>query len=423
MKRTLRIAATGFVEAGAGSVASANALLLRELLLLGHQVTFFSKPSFVDPRPLFAAGAPGSKNFSFVDCTNSTADSLRRHLAGTPVLGLLARFLDTRTYQRLLLRSMSHAQEATKFDVILWMGEIAPGRVRDLPCVSFSQGPPGTDARSILRRWEELRALTPWAAAWKWRVLAWLRLSRIGLPCFAASDVIVVGSSQSARTLHELYHLPASGLASIPYPMDLEHFRVPHADPDDKPTEELRILWLGRIIPRKRLDLFLDGAALAIRQGIKVRISIVGGAPMFPGYLRLIENFPFPGLLSYREFVDRERVPALLADHDVLVQPSEEEDFGSSVAEAQACGIPAVVGRSNGNSDYLSEQDIHLADDSPESLAQAFAELAKRSPGEREAGRIAARAFAEKTYSPQSVARQLESILKHAETRKKVAAK
>jgi hypothetical protein len=40
-RRPLRIAATGFVAAEAGSVASANALLLEQLLLFGHQVTFF----------------------------------------------------------------------------------------------------------------------------------------------------------------------------------------------------------------------------------------------------------------------------------------------------------------------------------------------------------------------------------------------
>ena len=44
---TLRYAAvTGFVSEQAGSVASANALLLRELLLRGHEVHFFSKASY-----------------------------------------------------------------------------------------------------------------------------------------------------------------------------------------------------------------------------------------------------------------------------------------------------------------------------------------------------------------------------------------
>ncbi len=41
---------TGFVASQSGSVASANAVILKELLRSGHRVTFYTKPSFVDPR-------------------------------------------------------------------------------------------------------------------------------------------------------------------------------------------------------------------------------------------------------------------------------------------------------------------------------------------------------------------------------------
>ena len=42
----------------------------------------------------------------------------------------------------------------------------------------------------------------------------------------------------------------------------------------------------------------------------------------------------------------------------MLAQPSDEENFGSSVAEAQACGLPVIVGATNGNADYLCGRDI-----------------------------------------------------------------
>jgi len=52
--------------------------------------------------------------------------------------------------------------------------------------------------------------------------------------------------------------------------------------------------------------------------------------------------------------------------------------FGSSVAEAQACGLPVIVGRTNGNADYLCSRDTHLADDRPETLASVFRDYAER---------------------------------------------
>ena len=61
----MKIAVTGFVSENAGSVASANAVILNELLGLGLYVAFSSKSSFVDPR-LSVCGNPKEANFTFI---------------------------------------------------------------------------------------------------------------------------------------------------------------------------------------------------------------------------------------------------------------------------------------------------------------------------------------------------------------------
>ena len=92
----MKLAVTGFVSEQAGSVASANALLLRELLLRGHEIHFYSKPSFVDPRP--AVGErPG---FRFFDVTNVGPDQFRRRVQHVPFVGFLAGRFDASTYNR-----------------------------------------------------------------------------------------------------------------------------------------------------------------------------------------------------------------------------------------------------------------------------------------------------------------------------------
>jgi len=399
MEKTLRIAVTGYVSEQAGSVASANALLLRGLLERGAEVVFFSKASFVDPRP--AVGA--HPRFAFVDVDNRLADRARARLAHVPVADFLAGLIDSATYNRLLVRRIREHHVRQPFDLVLWLGEYARGRVEGVPSVSFAQGPPGTDARSVLQRFDEISRLAG-ARARRWRWLARLRLSRWGLPPLKMSDHIIIGSEQSRRVLRDMYGVPAYRIHCLPYPIDLETFHP--AERQGRP--DLHCVWLGRIIPRKRLDVFLDGSAAAIRRGLDLQLTIVGGVGFVHGYEKLIAAFPYPDRLEWIPSLPREKVPALLQSQDVLAQPSDEENFGSSVAEAQACGLPVIVGATNGNADYLSARDIQLKDDRPETFADALAQIAQNKGGDVRPSRECA----ERHFSLSRIADRLMEILK-----------
>lgn len=413
----MRIAATGFVSEQAGSVASANALFLRDLLARGHQIDFFSKASFVDPRP--AVGE--HPDFRFHDCTNGMADRFRRRVERIPLVGFAAGRWDCRSYVDLLRARMEreHRVVSRAFDLILWLGDYAWRRVDGVPQVSFVQGPPGTDARSLLTRFPEVRRMAGLAIALKFALLARLRLSRPGLPPFRRTDHFIVGSGQSKVTLVDRYGIPVDRISTLPYPIDLELFRPPVDDLGEKESDRaLRVLWLGRVVPRKRLDLFLDGAALALRAGIDLRLTITGGIGLVPGYEKMIAEFPFPERLERIQSIPRAEVPSLLHRQDVLCQPSDEENFGSSVAEAQACGLPVIVGRTNGNADYLCGRDTHLADDRPETLASVFRDYAerKRIGGEAWGDPAGSRALAEREFAVERVTERLLETL-HAAAR------
>lgn len=397
----MRIAATGFVEAGAGSIAGANALLLQELVSAGCRVRFFSKARFVDPRP--AVG--GAEGLEFFDTDNVAVDRLRSATSRIPVLRSLTLAADVASYNALLVRRL--AKEAGESDVCFWMGDYARGRAPGLPTVSLVQGPPGTDARSVLARANEIRELAGPLAAWKWAWLARLRLSKIGLPKFHLSDHFIVGSRQSKDSLVRMFGQQPGSISSIPYALDFSMFGNPRPVPGP-----LRVLWLGRIVPRKRLDIFLQGAELAFRRGASLRLKVVGGMGFIPGYEKLLETFSRAEKLEWIPRVARKEVPGLLASQDVLVQPSEEEDFGSSVAEAQAAGLPVVVGPSNGMKDYLCARDVRLESSAPEELA---GHLVRWSEEKSRVGRIegaeVSRSHARKTYDPRRVAKAVREVL------------
>jgi len=429
----MRIACTGFVSKEAGSVASANALLLRELVASGVEVDFFSKPSFVDPRPAVGEHA----GFRFVSVVNTVSDTLRRSMSCIGGLSALAEWNDAASYNRLLVRRIRSEHRKHPYDVVLWLGDYAHGSVPGVATVSFAQGAPGTDARSVLRRKGEIRRLAGRRTAWKWELLGRLRLSRVGLPRIRYSDRIIVGSSISRECLSAIYGISDARVFTIPYPIDLEFFRLPDqsgraAERNLKsetqgrkdagtPSSALRVLWLGRIVPRKRLDVFLDGIVLASRDGLDVRATIAGNVGFIKGYHKLIDQFPIRDRLQWVRSIPRCDVPALLGEHDVLAQPSEEENFGSSVAEAQACGLPVIVGATNGNADYLCSRDVRLVDDRPETFAAALREMAARKLEGRWGSPHESRELAEREFSLPTVTRRLLGIIQRHSIRNSCA--
>jgi glycosyltransferase involved in cell wall biosynthesis len=415
----MKLACTGFVSATAGSVAAANALLLSKLLDRGFEIDFFSKPSFVDPRPIVGSN-PG---FRFVPVNNAILNFTRERVERVPLISVAAGVADTFSYNRLLARRIDEENRHRNYDLCLWLGDYARGSVAGLPTVSYAQGPPGTDARSVLARYTEIRSLAGAKQALKWHVFARLRLSPLGRPPLHYTDRFIIGSRQSANTLIKLYSVDPQRISVLPYPIDLELFKPLSAPTQRGPAQSssngpLRVLWLGRIVPRKRLDIFLDGASLAIQQGVDLKLTVIGPSGFIPGYELMIRSFRYPDLLTHHQGIERTQVPALLSQHDVLAQPSEEENFGSSVAEAQACGLPVIVGHTNGNADYLSVRDIHLTDDYPATFAKALAEMAQRKIAGKLGEQKVSRQAAEKNFDIERVSHALIQILELVDRRR-----
>src|SRR4029077_17438065 len=151
----MKIACTGFLSEHAGSIAAANALLLQILVERGVEVDFFSKPSFVDPRPV-VGGRPGLR---FVPTINQISDIIHRKVRRVPFVGFIAARRDSVSYNRLLVRRIRNEHERRCYDLCLWLGDYAWGSVPGIPTISFVQGPPGTDSRAVLERHDTITTL------------------------------------------------------------------------------------------------------------------------------------------------------------------------------------------------------------------------------------------------------------------------
>jgi glycosyltransferase involved in cell wall biosynthesis len=115
------------------------------------------------------------------------------------------------------------------------------------------------------------------------------------------------------------------------------------------PLDALLVLFLGRIVPKKSPELLLEAfAAWRGRSGAVQRSFLVFVGPFENagyakklqeqvGRLGLGESVLFPGpLYGHSKW-------SALADADIFVLPSQNENFGNAAAEAVACGTPVIV--------------------------------------------------------------------------------
>lgn len=109
--------------------------------------------------------------------------------------------------------------------------------------------------------------------------------------------------------------------------------------------DEPLVLFLGRLHFKKGLDLLIPAFA-AVRQRLpEARLAIVG--PENDDYGQQVRRWVAEyGLNDAVRFVDHLDGPAVLqayVDADVFVLPSYTENFGMTVVEAMACGLPVVI--------------------------------------------------------------------------------
>ena len=126
---------------------------------------------------------------------------------------------------------------------------------------------------------------------------------------------------------------------------------VPHAVVDEReptvPSESrdstgLTLGFLGRFHPTKNLDLVIQ----ALPQLPSHVALVIGGEGSDEAELcvrRTIEASGVDDRVELRGFLDAEQKSQFFRELDLLVMPSQHENFGMAAAEALAAGVPVVV--------------------------------------------------------------------------------
>ena len=113
--------------------------------------------------------------------------------------------------------------------------------------------------------------------------------------------------------------------------------------------DDFVILFFGRLVLEKGLDVFADVVAELDRRGIAHRVLVLGKGPAQDLFASKLPGAIFAG---HQSGIDLGRA---IASADLLLQPSVTETFGNVTAEAMACGLPVVGADATGTSSLVED--------------------------------------------------------------------
>ena len=167
----------------------------------------------------------------------------------------------------------------------------------------------------------------------------------------------VVVSENLHRWLMEVVGLPREKLVFIPNGVDTERFQPSRGSGLRQELgigrDEFVVGSIGRLDPVKNHLGLLRAVEILSRQGIRVRLVIVGDGPEHPRleeFVRSKSIEPAPILLGYRS-----DVPELYRLFDLFVLNSIAEGMSNTLLEAMASALPIICTAVGGNVELVAD--------------------------------------------------------------------
>ena len=219
------------------------------------------------------------------------------------------------------------------------------------------------------------------------------------------ADAVIAQTKKQQRILREAHGVSAT---VIPMPSIPTGDGSPAIVPD---RERLRVVWVARIAPAKRLEMLLDLAELAP----DILFEVAGSAdPAGPYSDELIRRASTLSNVRMLGRVERERIPDLYRGAACLCCTSYHEGFPNTFLEAWSQGIPVVS--TFDPDDLIAEQGLGGVAQDAAGLLAAIRRLTG-SPQEWRGASERGRAYYETNHLPENTLPRFEAVLAGAGNR------
>lgn len=176
----------------------------------------------------------------------------------------------------------------------------------------------------------------------------------------ASDRLIATSHTTRERLLAELSHARRGGVPEIDVVLPgADRLPLHPAKRESSAAGEVQLLFLGAIVPRKRVLPLVQ--AFARSTPPRTRLVLLGSMDRDPRYAKKvtasIDSLGLADRVITRGEVAEEGVARALSESDALVMPSSLEGFGIAATEAIRAGVPVIVARTPGLEEALSRCD------------------------------------------------------------------
>ncbi len=152
--------------------------------------------------------------------------------------------------------------------------------------------------------------------------------------------------------------------------VDLDRFRT---DSGGTTRENVSIIYLGRLVDWKRVDLLIDASSKLVGK-VSFRVHIVGNGPERDPLEKHVQQLGLARYVHFHGWLPQAAAAELLRGSDIMVLPSMRECGGAVVLEAMASGVPVIAANWGGPADYLVEDTgVLIAPSTPDVFVEELA--------------------------------------------------
>jgi len=194
-------------------------------------------------------------------------------------------------------------------------------------------------------------------------------------------------------------------VSCIPNGVDLDRFDV------DEPQVEGRIVFLGRLAPKKRVSDLIRAFERIATDYPDAELVVVGEGPLEEELRELAAELGVADRVTFTGRLEAEAIPRYYASAELFVLPSVWEGHPLTLLEAWAASRPVVASDVEGIAEFVDHGETGYLVESrnPDALADAIRYAFDHPEEAREWGE-AARELAEREFSWETAARRTRRI-------------
>lgn len=191
----------------------------------------------------------------------------------------------------------------------------------------------------------------------------------------------------------------------IPNGVDLDRFAI-----DQEPIEG-RILFVGRLAPKKRVQDLLEAYSMIAADVPASELVIVGTGSLRRELKRLAKRLDIAEDVRFEDHVPDEAIPQYYASAELFVLPSVWEGHPLTLLEAWAAGVPVIATDVEGITEFVDHEETGylVPPESPDDLANAIRFALENGSIAQQWGKRA-REIAASEYSWAETARKTDQV-------------